>query len=151
MDWVAWWYAESSWTRDRTHVPCIGRWVLIHCTTREILFHTLYSVWLHLHLYLSYHWNNSHVYISSLNFPQFFTWLSFESLKVSSKSKPNSSSPPHKAKQASPGPPPLSHSLTPSMLVYYWRAHCLPHISSITKSSSFLPLQDFSPPHLLLP
>ena len=25
-------YVESSWTRDRTHVPCIGRWVLNHRT-----------------------------------------------------------------------------------------------------------------------
>ena len=27
---------ESSWTRDRTHVPNIGRWILIHCTIREV-------------------------------------------------------------------------------------------------------------------
>ena len=27
---------ESSWTRDRTHVPCTGRWILIHGTTREV-------------------------------------------------------------------------------------------------------------------
>ena len=25
----------SSWTRDRTHVPCIGRWILNHWTNRE--------------------------------------------------------------------------------------------------------------------
>ena len=24
-----------SWTRARTRVPCIGRWILNHCTTRE--------------------------------------------------------------------------------------------------------------------
>ena len=29
-------YVESSWTRDQTHVPCIGRQILIHCTTREV-------------------------------------------------------------------------------------------------------------------
>ena len=29
--------AESSWTRDQTSDPCIGRWVPIHCTTREVL------------------------------------------------------------------------------------------------------------------
>ena len=29
----------SSWTRDRTHVPCIDRWILIHCATREVLLH----------------------------------------------------------------------------------------------------------------
>ena len=27
----------SSQTRDRTHVPCIGRGILIHSTTREFL------------------------------------------------------------------------------------------------------------------
>ena len=29
------WHMESSWTRDQTQVPCIGRRILIHCTTRE--------------------------------------------------------------------------------------------------------------------
>ena len=28
---------ESSWTRDHTCVPCIGRQILIHCATREVL------------------------------------------------------------------------------------------------------------------
>ena len=28
-------HVESSWTRDRTHVLCTGRWILIHCATRE--------------------------------------------------------------------------------------------------------------------
>ena len=28
-------HVESSQTRDRTLVPCIGRWILSHCTTRE--------------------------------------------------------------------------------------------------------------------
>ena len=27
----------SSWTRDQTHVPCIGRWILNHCATREVI------------------------------------------------------------------------------------------------------------------
>ena len=31
-------HVEFSWTRDRTWVPCIGNWFLIHCTTREVLF-----------------------------------------------------------------------------------------------------------------
>ena len=31
----------SSQTRDRTHVPCIGRQILIHCTTREVLSNVL--------------------------------------------------------------------------------------------------------------
>ena len=29
-------HVESSWTRDWTHVPCIGRRILIHCTSREV-------------------------------------------------------------------------------------------------------------------
>ena len=28
----------SSWTRARTRVPCIGRWILNHCATREAHF-----------------------------------------------------------------------------------------------------------------
>ena len=31
------WHMESSQTRDRTHIPCIGRQILIHCATREVL------------------------------------------------------------------------------------------------------------------
>ena len=34
---VAPWHVGSSWTRARTCVPCIGRWILNHCTTREAL------------------------------------------------------------------------------------------------------------------
>ena len=29
-------HVGSSPTRDRTRVPCIGRWILNHCTTREV-------------------------------------------------------------------------------------------------------------------
>ena len=29
-------HVGSSRTRDRTRVPCIGRWILNHCTTREV-------------------------------------------------------------------------------------------------------------------
>ena len=28
---------ESSRTKDQTHVPCIGRWILNHWTSREVL------------------------------------------------------------------------------------------------------------------
>ena len=28
-------HVGSSWTRAQTRVPCIGRWILNHCTTRE--------------------------------------------------------------------------------------------------------------------
>ena len=30
------WHVASSQTRDRTHVPCTGRWILNHWTTREV-------------------------------------------------------------------------------------------------------------------
>ena len=30
-------YMKSSRTRDQTRVPCIGKQILIHCTTREVL------------------------------------------------------------------------------------------------------------------
>ena len=33
---VALWHVGSSRTRARTHVPCIGRWILNHCATREV-------------------------------------------------------------------------------------------------------------------
>ena len=33
---VALQHVGSSWTRDWTHVPCIGRQILIHCTPREV-------------------------------------------------------------------------------------------------------------------
>ena len=33
---VALQHVESFWTRDWTHVPCIGRLILIHCTPREV-------------------------------------------------------------------------------------------------------------------
>ena len=35
-------HVGSSRTRDRTRVPCIGRWILNHCTTREVLIVILY-------------------------------------------------------------------------------------------------------------
>ena len=34
---VAPWHMESSQRRDRTHVPCIGRQIPNHGTTREVL------------------------------------------------------------------------------------------------------------------
>ena len=33
---VAPWHVESSQTRDQAHVSYIGRWILIHWTTREV-------------------------------------------------------------------------------------------------------------------
>ena len=31
-------HVESSWTRDQTHVPCTGRWILRHWTTSGVRF-----------------------------------------------------------------------------------------------------------------
>ena len=36
MGLIAPWQVGSSWTRDRTHIPRIGRWILIHCAAREV-------------------------------------------------------------------------------------------------------------------
>ena len=33
---------RSSQTRDQTHIPCTGRWILNHCTTREVLNMTVF-------------------------------------------------------------------------------------------------------------
>ena len=30
-------HVESSQTRDQTCVPYVGRWILIHCTIKEVL------------------------------------------------------------------------------------------------------------------
>ena len=34
-------HVESFPTRDATYVPCTNRWILIHCTTKEVLVHNL--------------------------------------------------------------------------------------------------------------
>ena len=38
MGLVALWHVGSSWIRGWTHVPCIGRQILNHCSTREVLY-----------------------------------------------------------------------------------------------------------------
>ena len=38
MGLVAVQHVDSSWTRDGTHLPFIGRGIPIHCTIREVLF-----------------------------------------------------------------------------------------------------------------
>ena len=40
---VALQHVEASQTRDRTHVPCIGRWIFNHGTTSDILEHIFIS------------------------------------------------------------------------------------------------------------
>ena len=40
MGLVALWHGGSSQIRDWTHVPCPGRWILNHWTTREVSIHS---------------------------------------------------------------------------------------------------------------
>ena len=37
MNLIALQHVEYSWTRDQTHTPCVGRLVLSHWTTRDVL------------------------------------------------------------------------------------------------------------------
>ena len=30
-------HVEPSWTKNQSHTPCISRWILIHCATKEVL------------------------------------------------------------------------------------------------------------------
>ena len=49
MDLLALRHVESSQTRDWTSAPCTGRWILLHCKTREILalyFHLPFLLWI---------------------------------------------------------------------------------------------------------
>ena len=39
------WHMEAFQPRDQTHVPCPGRWILIHGTTREVLWLGLLKAW----------------------------------------------------------------------------------------------------------
>ena len=48
MGLVAAWHVESSQIRDHTHVPGIGRQILIHCTTREVLMETFLMLYIFL-------------------------------------------------------------------------------------------------------
>ena len=41
-------HVASSWTRDQICVPCIGKWILIQCTTREVPVCLFVYFWLHL-------------------------------------------------------------------------------------------------------
>ena len=41
---AALWHVGSFQTRDRTHVPSLGRWILNHWTTREVQ-HNFYMHW----------------------------------------------------------------------------------------------------------
>ena len=52
---------ESSPIRDRTHIPCMGRWILSHWTTREALGPTRYP-----HSLLPQSWKNTDVSAAKL-------------------------------------------------------------------------------------
>ena len=43
MGLVALRHVGSSWTRAQTHVPCLGRWILNHCTTGEALYFQIFK------------------------------------------------------------------------------------------------------------
>ena len=45
MSLVAPQHVGSSWTRDQTHVSCIGGWILYHCATREVLYLNSKQCW----------------------------------------------------------------------------------------------------------
>ena len=56
MGLVALRHVGSSQTRDRTCVPCIGRWILNHCTTREVPCSSLFLIYLFIYLFILFIW-----------------------------------------------------------------------------------------------
>ena len=75
MGLVAVWHVGSSRARDRTHVPCIGRWIPNHCVTREapgIVFLISNSTW-------NFYQNKCNLY-PSIQFTHFF--LVMETFKI---------------------------------------------------------------------
>ena len=38
-------HVGSSHTRDQTCVPCTGRWILTHCTSKEVLVYLFLNFW----------------------------------------------------------------------------------------------------------
>ena len=60
---------ESSWTRDRTHVPCIGRWIPNHWIDREVHF-LLILMYRRLHNYMI----DEKIFGDSLSHPQLFSF-----------------------------------------------------------------------------
>ena len=73
----------SSWTRDQTHVPCIGRWILNYKTTREAPKIVCFDVVLFgLILYGSFHTSCTWVTAS------FLMWGTFSSMCLPICSQP---------------------------------------------------------------
>ena len=66
----------SSPTRDQIHVCCIGRWILNHWTTREVLMTHLFHNWKCLPLILP------HLFLSGNPFPLANTCLFSESMTL---------------------------------------------------------------------
>ena len=76
MDLVALQHVGSSRTRDWTCVPCIGRWILNHCTTREV---PIIVFSLTLKRILSFLWFlHSFLFLHSLNSCGLWKWYPFE-------------------------------------------------------------------------
>ena len=64
-------HVASSWTRARTHVPCIGRPILNHCATREVPKQQLLSlVLLPDELYVITNFSHSPPFLQSAIFPR---------------------------------------------------------------------------------
>ena len=65
------WHVESFQTRDRIHVPCIGRQILIHCATREVLMSLFFLIEVKFTSYKTNHFKlcNHHFYVVLKHFP----------------------------------------------------------------------------------
>ena len=46
MGLVAPWHVEFSQTQDQTRIPCTGKRIPIHCTTRDVLTLFFIEIWL---------------------------------------------------------------------------------------------------------
>ena len=84
---------ESSWTRDRTHVPCTGRRTLTHCTAREILLLLLMPLFFFLVAQIWFRGKRSEISTSSMmtrqqTQPWYFRLLGYSFVSCCSPSAP---------------------------------------------------------------
>ena len=89
---IAPWYVESSWTRDRTCVPCIGTQVLNHWTVRKVpsqalLMRSPVTYLLPNPLILSSPWHSTQPATSSFLKPTLFLYFLDITLSSSSSSR----------------------------------------------------------------
>ena len=81
---VALWHVESPRTRNWIHVPCLGRQIIIHCATREIIkFCFLILMWLHKCMLFVKLYRHSSFYCAS----QILLFFFLNKLKLSCKLK----------------------------------------------------------------